>query len=150
VNSTAVNNEIGVVPMVDAVEEFKVETNSLKAEFGQTSGGIINVVTKSGTNSVHGSLYEFVRNDAMDARNAFATQPDNSGRIKPVLRYNQYGGTVGGRYGSRNCTTARTARSSSSATSSGASATRSSVSPACRPRCSVPAISPTRATRRAT
>ena len=95
-NTVPVHNEIGVVPMVDAVEEFKVETNSLKAEFGQTSGGVINVVTKSGTNSLHGSLYEFVRNDSMDARNAFATQPDNSGRIKPVLRYNQYGGTVGG------------------------------------------------------
>jgi hypothetical protein len=95
-NTVPVHNEIGVVPMVDAVEEFKVETNSLKAEFGQTSGGIVNVVTKSGTNSIHGSLYEFVRNDAMDARNAFATQPDNSGRVKPVLRYNQYGGTVGG------------------------------------------------------
>ena len=95
-NTVPVHNEIGVVPMVDAVEEFKVETNSLKAEFGQTSGGVINVVTKAGTNSLHGSLYEFVRNDAMDARNAFATQPDNAGRIKPVLRYNQYGGTVGG------------------------------------------------------
>jgi hypothetical protein len=95
-NTVPVHNEIGVVPMVDAVEEFKVETNSLKAEYGQTSGGVVNVVTKSGTNSFHGSLYEFGRNDAMDARNAFATQPDNSGRIKPVLRYNQYGGTVGG------------------------------------------------------
>jgi outer membrane receptor protein involved in Fe transport len=95
-NTVPVHNEIGVVPMVDAVEEFKVETNSLKAEFGQTSGGVINVVTKAGTNSLHGSLYEFVRNDSMDARNAFATQPDSSGRIKPVLRYNQYGGTVGG------------------------------------------------------
>jgi hypothetical protein len=95
-NTVPVHNEIGVVPMVDAVEEFKVETNSLKAEYGQTSGGVVNVVTKSGTNSVHGSLYEFIRNDAMDARNAFATQPDSSGRIKPVLRWNQYGGTLGG------------------------------------------------------
>ncbi len=96
-NTVPVHNEIGVVPMVDAVEEFKVETNALKAEFGQTSGGVVNVVTKAGTNSFHGSLYEFARNDAMDARNAFATQVDSStGRIKPVLRYNQYGGTVGG------------------------------------------------------
>jgi len=96
-NTAPVHNEISVVPMVDAVEEFKVETNGLKAEFGQTSGGIINVVTKSGTNSLHGSLYEFLRNDAMDARNAFATQvASNTGRIKPILRYNQYGGTVGG------------------------------------------------------
>ncbi len=96
-NTVPVHNEISVVPMVDAVEEFKVETNGLKAEFGQTSGGVVNIVTKSGTNEVHGSLYEFFRNDALDARNAFATQvASNTGRIKPVLRYNQYGGTVGG------------------------------------------------------
>lgn len=96
-NTVPVHNEISVVPMVDAVEEFKVETNGLKAEFGQTSGGVVNVVTKSGTNEFHGTLYEFFRNDVLDARNAFATQVASStGRIKPVLRYNQYGGTVGG------------------------------------------------------
>jgi hypothetical protein len=88
---------MGVVPQADAVEEFRVETNSLKAEHGQTSGGVISVVTKSGTNVFHGSLYEFFRNDALDARNAFSTQIDPStGRIKPVLRYNQFGGTAGG------------------------------------------------------
>jgi hypothetical protein len=97
VNSAPVHNEIAVVPMADSVQEFRVETNSLKAEYGQTSGGVINVVTKSGTNEIHGSLYEFFRNDALDARNAFATQPDpRTGRIKQVLRYNQFGGTVGG------------------------------------------------------
>lgn len=96
-NTAAVHNEIAVVPMSDAVEEFRVETNGLKAEFGQTSGGVINVVTKSGGNQLRGSLYEFLRNDALDARNAFSTQPDpRTGRIKQVLRYNQYGGTVGG------------------------------------------------------
>lgn len=97
VNSAPVHNEIAVVPMADAVEEFKVETSSLKAEYGQTSGGVVNVVTKGGTNELRGSLYEFLRNDTLDARNAFATQPDpRTGRIKQVLRYNQYGGTVGG------------------------------------------------------
>ncbi len=96
-NTVPVHNEISVVPMTDAVEEFKVETNALKAEFGQTSGGVVNVATKSGTNEFHGSLYEFFRNDALDARYAYSTQRDPlSGRIKPVLRYNQYGGTVGG------------------------------------------------------
>ncbi len=96
-NTVPVHNEISVVPMVDAVEEFKVETNSLKAEYGQTSGGIVNVVTKAGANEFHGSLYEFLRNDALDARYAFATQRDPlTGRIKPVLRFNQYGGTIGG------------------------------------------------------
>lgn len=96
VNTAAIHGEIAVVPMADAVEEFKVETNALKAEFGQTSGGVINVVTKSGTNEFHGTLYEFFRNDALDARNAFAVQPDSLGRLKPILRYNQFGGTVGG------------------------------------------------------
>jgi len=96
-NTVPVHNEIAVVPMVDVVEEFKVETNALKAEFGQTSGGVVNVVTKAGGNQFHGSLYEFVRNDSLDARNAFATQRDPiTGRIKPVLRFNQYGGTFGG------------------------------------------------------
>jgi len=97
VNSAPVHNEIAVVPQSDAVEEFRVETNALKAEYGQTSGGVINVVTKMGGNQFHGSAYEFLRNDALDARNAFSTQPDpRTGRIKQVLRYNQYGGTVGG------------------------------------------------------
>lgn len=96
-NTAAVHNEISVVPMVDSVQEFRVETNAIKAEYGQTAGGVINAVTKSGTNAFHGSLYEFLRNDALDARNAFSTQPDpRTGRTKQVLRYNQYGGTVGG------------------------------------------------------
>jgi Carboxypeptidase regulatory-like domain len=96
-NTVPVHNEISVVPMVDAIEEFKVNTNALAAEYGQTSGGVINVATKGGTNEFHGSLYEFFRNDALDARNAFATQRDpRTGKIKPVLRYNQYGGTAGG------------------------------------------------------
>ncbi len=96
-NTVPVHNEISVVPMVDAVDEFKVETNAMKAEFGQTSGGVVNVVTKAGTNEFRGSLYEFIRNDALDARHAYSTQRDPlTDRIKPVLRYNQYGGTVGG------------------------------------------------------
>ncbi len=74
--------DISVVPMADAVQEFRVETNGLKAEFGQTSGGVVNLVTKSGTNALHGSAYEFLRNDDLDPRNAFATQRDPiTGRI---------------------------------------------------------------------
>lgn len=96
-NTVPVHNEISVVPMVDSVEEFKVHTNSLPAEFGQTSGGVISVVTRAGTNEFHGSLYEFGRNDILDARNAFITERDPiTGRTKPVLRFNQYGGTLGG------------------------------------------------------
>lgn len=96
-NTVPVHNELGVVPLLDTVEEFKVHTNALAAEFGQSNGGVISVVTRSGTNQFHGSLYEFVRNDVFDARNAFLTQRDPvTGRTKPVLRYNQYGGTLGG------------------------------------------------------
>lgn len=81
--------ETAINPMVDSVAEFKVQTLTVSAEFGFTSGGAINVVTKSGTNSLHGTLYEFVRNDAFDARNTFAA-------TKPVLRYNQFGASAGG------------------------------------------------------
>ncbi|MBA3440730.1 MAG: hypothetical protein H0T92_12755, partial [Pyrinomonadaceae bacterium] len=96
-NTVPVHNELSVVPMLDTVEEFKVLTNSLPAEYGQSNGGVISIVTRAGTNEFHGSLYEFVRNDVFDARNAFLTQRDPiTGRIKPVLRYNQYGGTLGG------------------------------------------------------
>ncbi len=74
---------------VDAVQEFKVQSGSMSAEFGFTLGGVINVATKGGTNSYHGSLYEFVRNDIFDARNAFAAA------LLP-FRYNQYGLALGG------------------------------------------------------
>ena len=81
--------EVGVPIAVDSVEEFKVQSGTMSSEFGFTAGGAINLVTRSGTNQIHGSLYEFLRNDAMDARNAFA-------RTRLPLRYNQYGASAGG------------------------------------------------------
>lgn len=78
-----------LAPMVDAVEEFKVITNNYAAEYGRTAAGVFTAVTKSGTNQFRGNLFEFFRNDAMDARNFFAT-------TKAPLRYNQFGGTFGG------------------------------------------------------
>ncbi len=86
-------NEYSVAPNVDAVEEFRVQTNSFSAEFGLTGGGVINLVTKSGTNRLKGTLYEFVRNDAFDAN---SWQRNRSSLGKPPLRYNQFGFTVGG------------------------------------------------------
>jgi hypothetical protein len=80
--------EVGVPPAVDAVEEFKVQSGTMSAEYGFTAGGAINLVTKSGTNQFHGTLYEFLRNDKFDARNTFASR-------KLPLRYNQYGGSLG-------------------------------------------------------
>ncbi len=81
--------DINMNPAVDAVEEFKVQTNTMSAEFGFTAGGVVNLVTKSGTNMIHGTLYEFLRNDKVDARNAFAAS-------KGKFRYNQFGGSGGG------------------------------------------------------
>jgi hypothetical protein len=74
---------------VDAVQEFKVQSGYMPAEYGLTAGGVINVATKSGTNAYHGTAYEFVRNNVFDARNAFATST-------PPFRYNQYGIAFGG------------------------------------------------------
>lgn len=76
-------------PPPDAIQEFKIQTNIYSAAFGKTAGSTINLVTKSGTNGLHGSAYEFLRNDALDARNFFATD-------RPEYRRNQFGFTVGG------------------------------------------------------
>ncbi len=81
--------EVGVPPAVDAVEEFKVQSGAMSAEFGFTAGGAINLVTKSGTNQIHGTVYEFLRNNQLDARNSFAVR-------RLPLRYNQFGASVGG------------------------------------------------------
>ena len=74
----------------ETIREFRVETNAYSAEFGRNSGGQINAISKSGTNDLHGSLYEFHRNDNLDARNFF----DAAG--KPEFKRNQFGGAVGG------------------------------------------------------
>ena len=77
------------LPFPDAIQEFKVETSALPAEYGQHSAGAVNVVTKSGTNEIHGDAFEFVRNGDFNARDFFAPVSDN-------LKRNQFGGTVGG------------------------------------------------------
>jgi hypothetical protein len=84
---------IGVKPSVDGIQEITVQTNSYAPEAGRTAGGVVNLVTKSGENKFHGSLYEFVRNDAFDSRDWFATA--STGK-KAELRQNQFGGSVGG------------------------------------------------------
>lgn len=80
---------VSQLPSVDSIQEFQVQTNNYSAEYGRNSGSVVNLVTKSGTNKFHGSLYEFLRNDSFDAQNFFA--PNN-----PELRLNQFGGTLGG------------------------------------------------------
>jgi hypothetical protein len=82
-------NSPGIEPSPDAIEEFRVITNTFDAEYGRNSGAVINVVTKSGTNKFHGSIYDYVRNNVFDAKNYFSlTKPDDT--------QNQYGATVGG------------------------------------------------------
>jgi hypothetical protein len=80
-------------PSVDVVQEFKVQTNFFSAEFGNTGGAIINVITKSGTNELHGNVYEFHRNAALNANDWFANR---AGRDKPDFKRNVFGGTIGG------------------------------------------------------
>ncbi|HWD98703.1 MAG TPA: carboxypeptidase regulatory-like domain-containing protein, partial [Bryobacteraceae bacterium] len=77
------------LPMPDALQEFSFQTNNFSAEYGQNSSGVVNVVTKSGTNSFHGDAFEFVRNAQFNARNFFAAKRDQ-------LKRNQFGGTFGG------------------------------------------------------
>jgi outer membrane receptor protein involved in Fe transport len=92
---TAVNNRapfVNFYPSVDAIQEFKVQSSNYSAEYGGQSGANINVQLRSGTNEFHGSAFEFLRNNAMDARGYFAPAP----LPKPVLRRNQFGGVVTG------------------------------------------------------
>ena len=86
-------NHLVYEPQVDAVQEFSVQLNGLAAEYGRFAGGVINVVTKSGTNALHGSAYDFLRNSKLDANNFFANR---AGRGKGAFKRNQWGGTVGG------------------------------------------------------
>ena len=86
-------NQPAYVPSPDAVQEFKVQTNALSAEYGRTGGAVVNLVHRSGTKDFHGVLYEFLRNDAFDANGFFNNR---NGREKAPFRYNQFGFTLGG------------------------------------------------------
>src|SRR5438128_9261631 len=87
------NITIQQYPSIDAIEEIKLVRSPYSAEFGRAGGGQISVVTKSGTSDVHGSVYEFVRNDKLNANNFFNNL---NGNPRPPLRYNDFGYTVGG------------------------------------------------------
>jgi len=84
--------QVAFFPNVDAIQEFKIESNSPPAEFGRFNGGVVNLTTKSGGNAFRGTVFEFARNEALNARNFFAsTNP-----TKPGFRRNQFGGVAGG------------------------------------------------------
>lgn len=83
--------QVAFFPIIDDIAEFTIETDNVPAEFGRFNGGVVNVATRSGENTFHGSLFEFFRNEDLNARNYFAP----TGR-KPEYRRNLYGGTLGG------------------------------------------------------
>jgi hypothetical protein len=85
-----VQNQITFQPSINTVQEFKVDNSTFSAEYGRSSGAIVNIATRSGANEFHGEVFEFIRNDALDARNFF-DPVDN-----PPFKRNQFGGAVGG------------------------------------------------------
>ncbi|HXY09348.1 MAG TPA: hypothetical protein VEI52_16010, partial [Terriglobales bacterium] len=87
-NNDFLGNNMIVDPNPDAVDEFKIITNNYEAEYGRTSGGIVNQVVKSGTNQIHGDAFDYFRNTALDASDYFLQQA-------PIFRYNMFGGTIG-------------------------------------------------------
>jgi len=92
---TMVNNRsnyVNLFPSIDAIQEFKVQTGNYSAEYGGNAGTNVNVQIKSGTNQIHGNLFEFFRNDALDARNYFVPSP----LPRNILKQNQFGATAGG------------------------------------------------------
>lgn len=92
-NNDLLSNGVVLNPNPDTIAEFRILTSNYTAEFGRNGGGIVSVVTKSGTNQIHGSAFEFIRNDAFNA-NSFFNKRDNL--PKDVLKRNQFGGTIGG------------------------------------------------------
>lgn len=97
------SNSAAVIPNLDSIAEFRIQTNNFDAEYGNYSGGLVNVITKQGTNQFHGDLFEFLRNNAMDARNFYSynqtdplTGAEIPGSARAELHRNQFGGTFGG------------------------------------------------------
>src|SRR5882762_3070253 len=89
----ASGNRVAFIPPADAVQEFKVETASFDAQQAHGAGATVNVALKTGTNALHGTVYEFIRNDVLSANDYFLNR---AGTPRPALRYNRFGGTVGG------------------------------------------------------
>jgi hypothetical protein len=92
-NSFRGDNVQIVQPSIEALQEFKIQTNTYSAEFGRSAGAVINATIKSGTNNFRGAIYEFLRNDALDANNFFA---NSANQDKPARKRNQFGAALGG------------------------------------------------------
>ncbi|HEU0119721.1 MAG TPA: carboxypeptidase regulatory-like domain-containing protein [Bryobacteraceae bacterium] len=94
-NNDVYSNAPSPLPNPDALQEFSVQTNNFSAEFGRQSGGVVNAITKSGTNDLHGSAFEFLRNQSLNAANYFSPVV-NGQKLQDGLKRNQFGGTLGG------------------------------------------------------
>lgn len=92
-NNNLLSNGVTFNPNPDAVQEFRILTSNYTAEYGRNGGGVISVVTRSGTNELHGSVFEFLRNEKLNANNFFNNR---NGIDRPVLKRNQFGGSLGG------------------------------------------------------
>ncbi len=90
---SSVGTDATITPPPDAVQEFKLQNGDYNAEFGHSTGGIINAVIRSGTNSLHGNIWEYLRNEDLNANDFFSNQ---AGKPRAEYRQNQYGGTIGG------------------------------------------------------
>jgi len=86
-------NMVALIVTQDAIQEFRVVTNNVSAEYGRFGGGVVNMATKSGSNEIHGAIYEYFRNKVLNANNFFANL---SGQKKPAFNQNQYGASIGG------------------------------------------------------
>jgi outer membrane receptor protein involved in Fe transport len=93
VNNSVTSNGVVLNSNPDTIAEFRVLTNNYTAEYGRNGGGIVSVITKSGTNQFHGTLYDYLRNDAFNASDFFSNLNQQP---RPVLKRNQFGGTIGG------------------------------------------------------
>jgi len=96
INTASFGSSYDVPPIIDAIQEFKLQSHEDQAEYGGVLGGVVNVVTKSGTNTYHGALWEYLRNNYFDARNPFTDFKNNTPAPPAPFRQNEYGADFGG------------------------------------------------------
>jgi hypothetical protein len=95
-NTAAFASSYDVPPIIDSIQEFKIQSHNDQAEFGSVLGGVVNLVTKSGSNSLHGAAWEYLRNNVFDSRNPFTDFTNNVPSAPASFRQNEFGGDLGG------------------------------------------------------